>query len=233
MEKKFNPLKRLLPVMLFTGLLFASCEDFLNNNHDHSYSVTSLGFVKTNTSDQTFIINLDNGSSLIPERNNLSSFGVRDSERVWVRFSPHNYSQVTDSTKNYRSEILGLSKILYKSIKKTSEVAADSAGNDPIIVRDAWISGKNVLNLDIRFYSQGSVHYINLLDNGEGNGIAQPYVLELHHNARGDMASYLISGIVSFNLDNLKVQGQNSVKFVIRYTDYRGNQIETPKTFSY
>lgn len=233
MEKKINPLKKLLPVMLLTGLLLTSCEDFLNNNHDHSYSVTSLGFVKTNTSDQTFLIKFDNGSTLLPERNNISSFGVRDSERVWVRFSPYNYSQVTDSTKSYRSEILGLSQILYKSIKKTTEVAADSAGKDPIIVRDAWISGKNILNLDIRFYSEGSVHYINLLDNSEGDGIAKPYVLELHHNARGDMANYLVSGLVSFNLDNLKVQGQHSVNFVIRFSDYRGNQIEIPRKFSY
>jgi hypothetical protein len=233
MEKKINPLKKLLPVLLLTGLLLTSCEDFLNNNHDYSYSVTSLGFVKTNASDQTFIIKLDNGSTLLPEKNSISSFGVSDSERVWVRFSPYNYSQVTDSTKTYRSGILGISQILYKSIKKTTEVAADSAGKDPIIVRDAWISSKNVLNLDIRFYSQGSVHYINLLDNGEGNGIAKPYVLELHHNARGDMASYLVSGIVSFNLDNLKVQGQHSVNFVVRFTDYRGNQIEIPRMFSY
>lgn len=233
MEKKINPLKRLLPVLLLTGIFLTSCEDFLNNNHDNSYSVTSLGFVKTNTSDQTFTINLDNGSILTPEKNNMTSFGVRDSERVWVRFSPHNFTQLTDTTKGYRSEILGLSPVLYKSIKKTTQVAADSAGKDPIIVRDAWISGKNVLNLDIRFYSQGSTHYINLLDNGEGNGISNPYVLELHHNARGDMASYLISGIVSFNLDNLKVQGQHSVKFVVRYTDYRGNQTEIPRTFSY
>jgi hypothetical protein len=232
MEKKINPLKKLLPVILLTGLLLTSCEDFLNNNHNDSYSVISLGFVKTNNTDHSFVINLDNGNVLTPEKNS-ASFAVTDSERVMVRFSPYNYTQITDSTRNYHSEVLGLSRILYKNIKKTTEVAADSAGHDPIIVRDAWISGKNILNLDFRFYTQGSVHYINLLNNGEGNGIDKPYILEFHHNARGDALSYLVSGIVSFNLDNLKVQGQHSVKFVIRYTDYRGNQIDIPRTFSY
>ncbi len=233
MEKKINPFKKLLPVILLTGLLLTSCEDFLNNNHDQSYSVLSLGFVKTNAADQTFLINFDNGSILIPDKNMISAFGVRDSERVLVRFSPYNFSQITDSTKNYHSKILGINDILYKSVKKTTEVAADSAGHDPIIVRDAWISGRNILNLDFRFYTNGSVHYINLLDNGTGNGITNPYVLELHHNARGDVAAYLVSGLVSFNLNNLKVAGQHSVNFVVRYTDYRGNQIEIPKRFSY
>jgi len=233
MEKKISLLKKLLPIIFLSGLLLTSCEDFLNDNHEQGYSVVTLGFVKTNSADQTFLINFDNGSILSPDQNTIAAFGVQDSERVWVRFSPYNFTQINDSTKNYHSKILGLSKILYKSIKKTSEVAADSAGKDPIIVRDAWISGKNILNLDLRFYSQGSIHYINLLDNGEGDGITKPYVLELHHNARGDMPSYLVSALVSFNLDNLKVQGQNSVKFVVRFTDYRGNQIEIPKTFSY
>jgi hypothetical protein len=234
MEKKDNLIKKLWPVIFLTGILLTSCEDFLNNKHDnYDNSVVALGFVKTNTADQTFMVNLDNGSILSPEKNTISSFGVRDSERVWVRFNPDNYSQITDSTKNYHSRLYELSEILYKNVKKSTEVSADSAGHDPIIVRDAWISPKNILNVDFRFYSSGSVHYINLLSTGEGNGIDKPIVLELHHNARGDAASYLVSGLVSFNLNSIKVSGKNSAQFVIRYTDYRGNQIDMPRTFTY
>lgn len=235
MEKKINPLKRLWPVIFLVGLLLTSCEDFLNNKHDHfNNSVVSLGFVKASTADQTFFVKLDDGSILSPGINAISSFGVRDSERVWVRFNPDNFSQLTDSTKNYNSRIYSINEILYKAVKKTTEVSADSAGHDPILVRDAWISPRNILNIDFRFYTAGSIHYINLLDNGTGNGTTtSPYVLELHHNARGDAASYLVSGLASFNLNSLKIAGQHSVNFVIRYKDYQGNQIDMPRTFTY
>jgi len=234
MEKKISPLVKIFPLVLLMSVFLTSCIDELfNDSDDDNYSVISFGFVKTTPSNQTFVINLDNGSVVTPVRNAISDFGVSDSDRVMVTFDPSDKNPLTDSTFNYFAKIHNLRKILFKDIVKLTDVSEDSVGNDPIIVREAWLSGKNILNVDLTFYTQGSIHYINLVDNGEGNGVAKPYILELRHNDRGDANSYMVNAIVSFNLDRLKVTGQNKVEFFIRYTDYRGNRIDMPKTFRY
>ena len=107
-------------------------------------------------------------------------------------------------------------------------------GHDPINIRDAWISKTGgILNIDMRYYTQGSVHYINLIDNGEANGIDNPFVLELRHNARGDMKMHPAAAFVSFKLDYLKISGKNKTDFIIKYTDYDGKNIEIPLTYKY
>jgi hypothetical protein len=208
-------------------------DDFNRHHYYYDNFAASFGLIQTNTSDASFVINLDNGSVVTPSNTQLTGFTPKDSDRVWVRFSPVSDTRLTDSTFNYLAKIYNISDILFKDIKKLSVVSEDSVGHDPIIIRDAWISPKDILNLDIKFFTQGSVHYINLLDNGEGNGISNPFILELRHNARGDMPQYPVFATVSFKLNYLRVPGQNQIKFFIRYTDYNGNRIDMPKTYFY
>jgi len=113
-------------------------------------------------------------------------------------------------------------------------VSDDSMGHDSIIVRDAWISKTGgIVNIDFKYYTQGSIHYINLIDNGEADGITKPFILELRHNARGDLKDFAAMGLVSFKLDYLKLPGKNATSFFIRYTDYLGRRIDLPFTYRY
>ena len=63
-----------------------------------------------------------------------------------------------------------IQNILYKNIYKLSQINNDSIGHDPIIIRDSWVTGDSILTIDFKYYTEGSVHYINLVDNAEGNG---------------------------------------------------------------
>jgi hypothetical protein len=233
MDKKIKLSKIIFPLVLVMGFLLSACLDDYNRHH-YGYDdlAASYGLIQTNTSGQSYVINLDNGSIVTPN-SALAGFNPKDSDRVWVRFDPISNTRLTDSTYNYVAKIYSINDILFKAVKKLSQVSEDSVGHDPIIVRDAWISPKDILNLDLKFYTGGSVHYINLLDNGEGDGVSNPYILELRHNARGDMNQYVAYGTVSFKLNSLRVAGQNQVKFFIRYTDYNGNRIDIPKTYYY
>lgn len=233
MDKKIKFSKIIFPVVLVMGFLLTACLDDFHRHYNYNDNiVASYGLIQTNTSDQSFIINLDNGSVVTPS-SSLTGFTPKDSKRVWIRFYPVSETRLTDSTFNYPSRIYNINDILFKDVKKLSQVSEDSVGNDSIIVRSAWIAPKDILNLDLKFFAAGSVHYINLLDNGEGDGVANPYILELRHNARGDMKEFPVYAVVSFKLNSLRVIGQSQVKFYIRYTDYDGDRIDIPKTYYY
>ncbi len=233
MDKNYKHLMIIFPLVLVMGFLLSSCvDDFHGHPYYHDNLAASYGLIQTNSTDQSFVINLDNGSVVTPS-SAITDFTPKDSDRVWVRFYPVSETPLTDSTFNYVARIYNINDVLFKAVKKLSQVSEDSVGHDPIIVRGAWIAPKDILNLDLKFYSSGSVHYINLLDNGEGNGIANPYVLELRHNARGDMKEFPVYAVVSFKLNSLRVSGQSQVSFYIRYTDYQGNRIDIPKTYFY
>jgi hypothetical protein len=234
MNKKISYLKLIIPAILGVGLIFTSCV-----KDDEHYSIgdfiVSFGTIEQkSTALNDYVIHLDAGDNVIPLTTAVPSFEIKNNQRVLVSFNPLSDEKLTDSTVTYQAKINSLRDILFKGIKKYTEVADDSMGHDPIIVRDSWISKTGgILTIDIKYYTQGSVHYINLIDNGEANGIDKPFVLELRHNARGDRSDYPATGYVSFKLDYLKLAGKTETKFFIRYTDYDGRRIDLPKTYKY
>ncbi len=223
-----------IPTIIGFGILFASCfkDDYC---HYSGNLVASFGIIeKKSAAINDYLIHLDNGNNVVPHSTLVPEFEIKDNQRVLVEFDPLDHQKLTDSTVTYTADIIGLRNILFKGIKKYTEVADDSMGHDPIIVRDCWISKTGgILNLDLRYFTQGSVHYINLIDNGEANGINNPFILELRHNARGDRRDYSATAYVSFKLDYLKLAGKTETKFFVRYTDYDGRRIDLPQTYKY
>jgi len=232
MKKKIGFYTLLVTAVIALGTIFTSC---LQDNYCCDESMVSFGVIEKNgTGTNDYVIHLDSGDDVVPQESSVPSFETKDNQRVLVNFTPLSDEDLTDSTLTYMARINALRNILFKGIKKYTEVADDSMGHDPIIIRDAWISKTGgILNVDLKYYTQGSIHYINLIDNGEANGINNPFVLELRHNARGDSKDYPAVGIVSFKLDYLKLAGKSETKFVIRYTDYEGRRIDIPKTYKY
>jgi hypothetical protein len=227
--------KVFFPAIIGVGMIFTSCRF---EDDDHYYwndTIGSLGIVeKKSSTTGDFVIHLDNGNDVVPRALPGYWSEIASNQRVLVNFDPLAHQKLTDTTVTYIANILRIQNILFKDIKKYTVVSDDSMGHDPIIVRESWISKKGgILNLDIRYFTQGSVHYINLIDNGEANGITNPFVLELRHNARGDRKDYPASAYVSFKLDYLKLAGKHETKFFIRYTDYDGRRIDLPETYRY
>jgi hypothetical protein len=237
MNKKIGFIKLIIPWLVLTGMIFTSCEmdEFHHHNSYGGNNIESFGTITVNsTAANDYIIHLDHGDNVVPQSTSVPSFVIKNNQRVIVNFDPLSDQKLTDSTLTYTANINALREILFKDIKKYTQVSDDSMGHDPIIIRDEWISKTGgILTIDIRYFTAGSVHYINLIDNGEGNGIDKPFVLELRHNARGDIKNYLVSGYVSFRLDYLKLSGKNTTKFFVRYTDYDGRRIDLPLTYNY
>jgi len=234
MNTKIGFLNLIIPAAVGLGMIFSSCfkDDDLYSVGD--FIVTFGTIEKKSTGNNDFTINLDSGDKVVTYATSVPWFEMKNNQRVLVSFNPLSKSRLTDSTVTYAANINSIRDILFKVIKKYTEVADDSMGHDPIIIRDSWISKTGgILTIDLKYYTQGSVHYINLIDNAEANGIDKPFVLELRHNSRGDRKDYPATGYASFKLDYLKLAGKTETKFYIRYTDYDGRRIDLPKTYKY
>ena len=234
MKKKIGFLTLIIPTVIVLGVIFTSCLKDDDHYSIGDFIVTFGTIEKKSTAVNDYVIHLDHGDKVVPVASSVPSFDIKNNQRVLVNFNPLSDEKLTDSTVTYFAKIEGLRDILFKDIKKYTDVADDSMGHDPIIIKDAWISKTGgILTIDMKYYTQGSVHYINLIDNGEANGVDKPFVLELRHNARGDRKDYPATGYVSFRLGYLELAGKNETKFFVRYTDYDDRRIDLPFTYKY
>lgn len=209
----------LLFIMVVLMVPFAGCND------DDGYSLgdywISTATIETGTT-SPYVIVTDNGDRLFPSANAIPWFQVRDKQRVWV-----NYTILGDATGglNYYVKVNDMSEILTKGILDLTPQNADSIGNDPVKIASYWFAGDF---LTIRFiYGGGDViHYINLVQDVDNpvNEEGKP-VLLFRHNRKNDPSNYQIKGTVSFNLYDIRVDGQPSVPFILKSTPFDG---ETP-----
>ncbi len=234
MKIRFSVQVLFLVLVLTLSLLFSSCQKSESNYAIGDFIVT-FGVVESISKDgvNNFQVLLDNGDKFVALDQSLHPDELIPNHRILINFAPYQDIANTDSSKTIYGKINYVQNIPYKNILPLSPVVSDSIGHDPIIVRDSWVTGDSILTVDFKYYTQGSLHYINLTDISEGNGKDRPYVFELRHNARGDQKSYAASGYVSFKLNSYKISGQHSTLFKIRYTDYDGKTNELPHLINY
>ena len=231
----FKKLPAFYMVLLFAGsLLISSCQ----NDEDY-YSVgdflVSFGVVEkgNNNGGESVVVRLDNGDKTVSIVPLPSWTELKAGQRVLINFAPFDDKMNTDSTMVYYGKYNEVQNILYKDILKLSKINNDSIGNDPVAIKKSWLTGDSILNIKFAYYTQGSRHFINMIDNGEGNGKQRPYVFEFRHNDRGEVEGYPSSGYVSFKLNPIKIPGQNKVDFKVRYLDYNGKTTDIPFTITY
>lgn len=223
-------------ILLFATLaIFAtSC---LKDSDDDAYSLgkfwVGFGVVeKTGTDD--FTIHLDNGDLLFPVAGETRYSFSKDSTRILVNYTIVGDKKVTDDEKQYYVKINSIRKILKKGIIDITPAIADSIGNDPIIIRDGWVSKNQLLNFELRYFGNYATHFINLVkEPGELTAEVQPVELELRHNKNGDRENYPFNAIVSFDMSAIRIEGLDSVKFIVRSKDYDGNEKTFEGTYKY
>jgi hypothetical protein len=208
-------------LLVVFGSLFFSCE-----SDDDYYSLgdiwISMGFIDKPGDGDSFTIKLDNGDTLVPVSNEVPYFNTKNTQRVMVNYTI--LDEVGQSTKRFYVKINNLNNVLYKDIIELTTSNSDSIGNNPVHIDDIWKSD-NLLNIEFSFLGGDVVHYINLVrPEGEVSQLPQPIELQLRHNAKNDQLNYRMRSIVTFDLKNIKIAGQDSVSFVVKSTDYEGNE---------
>lgn len=234
MKIRFSVQVLFLVLILTLSLLFTSCQKSESNYAVGDFIVT-FGVVESTSKDgiNSFQIRLDNGDKFVALDQSLHLDEIKPNQRILINFAPYQDDVNADSSKTIYGKINYVHNIPYKNILRLSTAVSDSIGNDPIIIRDSWVSGDSILTINFKYYTQGSLHYINLADIAEGNGKDKPFIFELRHNARGDQKSYAASDYVSFKLNSYKISGLHSTLFKIRYTDYEGKMNELPHMINY
>jgi hypothetical protein len=217
---------------------------------EEGYSVNDMwvgfGMVEQVNSDPLqYKINMDNGDVLVPVASGFAyqwyyagsddhDSRLKTGDRILVNYTILD-DEVNDAGEvdRYFVKINGVEKVLLKGILDITEENQDSIGNDPIIVKDVWMTD-SLLNFELKYWGRYMVHFINLVkEPGELTADDQPIELELRHNDNGDVEDIPYAAYVSFNLDALKIEGLNSVQFRVTGTDYEGDLFEYEGEYSY
>jgi hypothetical protein len=215
--------------------VFAACDD-----DDGGYSLDDrwigFGMYQKAESSSEATITMDNGDLLVPIAAIDPGWYLRfeDGDRMLV-----NYTILGDEKDEngeielYFVRINNVDKVLLKGILDITPENEDSIGNDPIFVKDYWMTD-SLVNFEVEYRGLNKVHFLNLVkEPGELSPEDQPIELELRHNANDDEESIPFSSYVSFSLNGLRIEGLDSVSFVITATDYDGNVFREEEVFDY
>lgn len=229
---------------VLAGMMFlmSGCLD------DDGYSLSKvwIGFgIVQETEDESVRIILDDGEVLIPiasnhyhnwNENRHDDHGkpIANGDRLRLNFTILGEDVDTDgNVVAYYVKLNSTKKVLMKGILDITPENADSIGNDPVLVKDVWMTD-SLLNFKIKYWGDKEIHFINLVKQpGEVTEMDQPIVLELRHNANGDSEYIPYAAYVSFKLSELQIEGQNSVQFVVNAMDYDEELFEYEGTYVY
>ena len=216
-----------LPLLLIMALML-SCNKTDNEYYSLGKIWISMGLVDTiNTMGYDFVIYTDNGDTLLPATNAVKHFDTYNNQRVIVNYT--KLGDMGDSSKVYYVKINNLNHVLYKQIVTQNEINDDSLGFDPVNITEMW-TNKNMLNIEFSYWGEFKTHFINLeLSNND----FEHAELVFRHNSQNDNKSYYYNAIVTFNLDNIKIEGQNERNYIIKWTDYNDEEHQMNGTFQY
>ena len=228
-------MKKLI-ILVLSVFLITSC-----SKDDDNYSLgkfwVGLGILQTTDYDTgSYRIIMDNKNVLIPVSVDFSIYDyAKNGDRILINYTilddnAHGSNPATE----YYVMINSVSKVLMKGIIDITEQNQDSIGNNPVNIGDIWITG-DLLNIRFGYWGFNRTHYINLVKQpGELNkDTVQPIELEFRHNNNGDEENIPYTAYVSFRLNALKIDGLDSVKFVVKSTNYNGSEFRREGVYRY
>lgn len=205
---------------------------------DEGYSLNDqwIGFGMYVSESGTMLIKMDDGTVLRPvawEYGLNEGEDFNDGSRLLINFTILGEDLNSDGSVNqYLVKINEASEILLKGIVTLTEENADSIGNDPIIVQEYWMTD-SLLNLKVKYYGYNKVHFLNLVQESEEPQTDEPVQLKLRHNTNDDDESLSYTAFVSFSLNQLRIEGKDSITVEIISTDYDGTSNSFQQVFNY
>ena len=195
--------------VLFTSLTFQSCLDD-NDDYHYGYMIPNALVTVKPVSDNSFFLQLDDTTTLLPANITSSPFGNKE-VRALV-----NFSEVNEPSEGYSKavHINWIDSILTKQTAPDLGVDNDSVyGADPVEMIKDWVTIAEDGYLTLRFRTlwgdRNKAHFVNLLVNQDP---ANPYEVEFRHNAYGDVYGAEGDGLVAFKLDSLPDTQGKTVK---------------------
>lgn len=202
-----------------------SCLDDDDNNYELRFP-NALVTVK-NAADDTFFLQLDEKTTLLPTNLTTSPFGEKE-VRALV-----NYKEVDKPSGDYDKSVFvnWIDSILTKPIAPDLGEENDKVyGTDPVEIVNDWVTIAEDGYLTLRFrtvWGGYKKHFVNLLLAPEEDN---PYVVEFRHNAEGDVYGDVSDALVAFKLTDLPDTEGKTVKLTLKWKSFTG---EKSATFDY
>lgn len=221
--------KHLWVMMALMLLPLSGCDDDDDCCSSDGFWITTATLEKDEVS--PYLIVTDNGDRLFPYATAIPGFEVKDNQRVWINYTilSSGYDDI-----DYNVKVNDISEILTKGILELTPEITDSIGDDPVTIKSYWFS-EDFLTVQFVYSGGEEIHYINLVQdvNNPVDEQNRPILL-FRHNRNDDPAQYNINGTVSFNLEELQVEGESYVQFVLKATSFEDEDpFEVVLTYNY
>lgn len=208
-------------IAAFSALGFQSCLDDDNNDYLSMTIPNAIVTVKP-TSENSFYLQLDDTTTLLPVNITSSPFGNKE-VRALTNFEI--VEQPTDGY-TYAVQVNWIDSILTKQPAPDLGVKNDSVyGTDAVEIVNDWVTIAEDGYLTLRFRtaigSTGVKHFVNLLLNQNPEN---PYEVEFRHNAFGNTGGPMADGLVAFRLDSLPDTEGKTVKLKLVWKSYSGDK---------
>jgi len=204
--------------MFFAG--FTSC---LDDDDDSTPQYMELGVTEYGPGNEKLVFT--DSESTLQLRDYPAGFEFTDSVRVLMTYSVIETGG-EDYIYDYMVDAFSIQEVVVKNIIELNEENRDTIGTDPLYINNIWISG-GYLNVDFSFDGYDGVHYINVVkDPEEQTGEETEIYLQVRHDGRGDESINRYVGLMSFNLEPLRVEGTNKVTLIFEEQEFYDSPYE-------
>lgn len=205
--------------MFGMSALFQSCLD--DDDNSLSYNLPTALVTVCPGEDGSFVMNLDDSTTLRPTNVKTSPFGKKE-VRALVNYSVDDASRSGKTVKDVK--VNWLDSIRTKLPVVSVGDNAKEYGDDPVeVVRD-WVTvaedGYLTLRVRTNWSSQSNPHTLNLVT---GVNPGNPMEMELRHDAHGDLYGAPGDALVAFNLNGLPGLGEKA-RIKLRWKSYSGEK---------
>lgn len=221
---------------ILVGFLFVITGCIDNDNYSLGDMWIGFGIFQGDDSGNYKII-MDNDDILIPVASNYSQGweeNFDNGERVMLNYTILDENlDSSGKIESYYVKVNSIDDVLMKGVMDVTPENEDSIGNDPIIVNDYWMTD-SLLTFKLRYWGYNQIHFLNLVKlPGDLSAEDLPIELELRHNANDDDEAIPYTAFVSFSLNELRIEGLDSIEFVVTATDYDDNEFSEEGVFNY
>lgn len=210
--------------LVVASLGFQSCLDDDDDYYSYEYLMpNALVTVKNNAVDNTFYLQLDERTTLLPVNLTTSPFGGKE-VRALV-----NYTNVDEPSGEYSQavHVNWIDSLLTKPIAPNLGETENNEvyGNDPVEMVADWVTIAEDGYLTLRFRTvwndPNKKHFVNLILTGNPD---DPYEVEFRHNAYGDTYGRPGDGLVAFSLASLPDTEGKTVKLTLKWHSFTGEK---------
>ncbi len=210
-------LKLLLPAMMMLPMFtLLSCDDDDDDNMKNYANATVT--LKTNPEDNTFYMQLDDSTTVLPSNIKVSPSGKNEVRAlVNLEFTKNNVSPYSrEAFVNWIDTI------------RTKDMAPNHGdenaalyGNDPVEIVNHWSTNVEDGYLTLRFrtyHKPGSIHRLNLV---KGDGEDE---VVLYHDAAGDKSGRVADGMIAFRLEKHPESNGTPREITLKWKSFSGEK---------